>query len=171
MKQINKIFYIIVIFLITIYISNRIIGSIISDKISGKMEEVLLENGFIAIDENKRHIFRNNIIGEISYHDITVNPLNASINIHELILYDNLTERTLQIESLNLKTGYSEQWHENVVNSVVIFRGIFNLAYPGWAMTYMGTFLAGLWGFVHGFLAGFLIAIFYNIFSKVFNRS
>ena len=30
-----------------------------------------------------------------------------------------------------LKTGYSGQWHENVVNSVVIFRGIFNLAYPG----------------------------------------
>ena len=59
-----------------------------------------------------------------------------------------------------LKTGYSGQWHENVVNSVVIFRGIFNLAYPGWAMTYMGTFLAGLWGFVHGFLAGFLILIF-----------
>ena len=106
MKRINKIFYIIVIFLITIYISNRIIGSIISDKITGKMEEILLENGFIAIDENKRHIFRNNIIGEISYQDITVNPLNASINIHELILYDNLTERTLQIESLNLKTGY-----------------------------------------------------------------
>ena len=24
-----------------------------------------------------------------------------------------------------LKTGYSGQWHENVVNSVVIFRGIF----------------------------------------------
>ena len=70
-----------------------------------------------------------------------------------------------------LKTGHSGQWHENVVNSVVIFRGIFTLAYPGWAMTYMGTFLAGLWGFVHGFLAGFLIAIFYNIFSKAFNRS
>ena len=69
-----------------------------------------------------------------------------------------------------LKSGYTGEWHENVVNSVVIFRGIFNLAYPGWAMTYMGTFLAGLWGFVHGFLAGFLIAIFYNIFSKVFNR-
>ena len=69
-----------------------------------------------------------------------------------------------------LKTGYSGQLHENVVNSVVIFRGIFNLVYPGWAMNYLGTFLAGLWGFVHGFLAGFLIAIFYNVFSKVFNR-
>ena len=69
-----------------------------------------------------------------------------------------------------LKTEYSGQWHENVINSVVLFRGIFGLAYPGWAMDYLGTFLAGLWGFVHGFLAGFLIAIFYNIFSKVFNR-
>ena len=69
-----------------------------------------------------------------------------------------------------LKTGYSGQLHENVVNSVVIFRGIFNLVYPGWAMNYLGTFLAGLWGFVHGFLAGFLIAIFYNVFSKAFNR-
>ena len=69
-----------------------------------------------------------------------------------------------------LKNGYAGELHENVINSVVIFRSLFNLPYPGWAMTYMGTFLAGLWGFVHGFLAGFLIAIFYNIFSKVFNR-
>ena len=69
-----------------------------------------------------------------------------------------------------LKDGYASGWHENVINSVVLFRGIFGLAYPGWAMDYLGTFLAGLWGFVHGFLAGFLIAIFYNIFSKVFNR-
>ena len=69
-----------------------------------------------------------------------------------------------------LKDGYASGWHENVINSVVIFRGLFSLAYPGWATDYLGTFLAGLWGFVHGFLAGFLIAIFYNIFSKVFNR-
>ncbi len=69
-----------------------------------------------------------------------------------------------------LKGGYAGEWHENVVNSVVIFRGIFNLVYPGWAMTYTGTLLAGLMGFVHGFLAGVLIAFFYNIFSKVFNR-
>jgi len=67
--------------------------------------------------------------------------------------------------------GYNSGWHENIINSVVIFRGIFGLAYPGWAMDYLGTFLAGLWGFVHGFIAGFLIAFFYNIFSKVFNRS
>ena len=69
-----------------------------------------------------------------------------------------------------LKNGYTGGLHENVINSVVIFRSLFNLPYPGWAMSYIGTFLAGLWGFVHGFLAGFLIAIFYNIFSKVFNR-
>ena len=70
-----------------------------------------------------------------------------------------------------LKGGYTGQWHENIVNSVVVFRGLFGLAYPGWAMDYVGTFLAGLWGFVHGFITGFLIAFFYNIFSKVFNRS
>jgi len=69
-----------------------------------------------------------------------------------------------------LKNGYTGGLHENVINSVVIFRSLFNLPYPGWAMSYIGTFLAGLWGFVHGFLAGFLIAIFYNIFSKIFNR-
>ena len=70
-----------------------------------------------------------------------------------------------------LKSGYGGEWHESVVNSVVVFRGLFGLAYPGWAMDYVGTFLAGLWGFVHGFITGFLIAFFYNIFSKVFNRS
>ena len=74
------------------------------------------------------------------------------------------------IAMIILKNGYAGDLHENVINSVVIFRGLFGLAYPGWAMDYLGTFLAGLWGFVHGFLAGFLIAIFYNIFSKVFNR-
>ena len=69
-----------------------------------------------------------------------------------------------------LKNGYSGGWHENVVNSIVIFRGIFGLAYPGWAMDYLGTFLAGLWGFVHGFVAGYAIAFFYNIFGKIFNK-
>ena len=53
-------------------------------------------------------------------------------------------------------------------NSNVIFRSIFGLAYPGWAMDIMGTILAGLWGFVHGFIAGYLIAFFYNIFGKIF---
>ena len=75
------------------------------------------------------------------------------------------------IAMIILKNGYAGDLHENVINSVVIFRGIFGLAYPGWAMDYLGTFLAGLWGFVHGFIAGFLIAFFYNIFSKIFKRS
>jgi len=70
-----------------------------------------------------------------------------------------------------LKDGYASSWHENVINSVVLFRGIFGLAYPGWAMDFIGTILAGLWGFVHGFIAGYLIAFFYNIFRKIFNRS
>jgi len=74
------------------------------------------------------------------------------------------------IAMIILKNGYAGDLHENVINSVVIFRGLFGLAYPGWAMDYLGTFLAGLWGFVHGFVAGYLIAFFYNIFSKVFNR-
>ncbi len=69
-----------------------------------------------------------------------------------------------------LKDGYASGWHENVINSVVIFRGIFNLAYPGWAMNFIGTILSGLWGFVHGFVAGFSIAFFYNIFGKIFNK-
>tara|TARA_X000000368_G_scaffold407695_1_gene387425 strand:+ start:405 stop:710 length:306 start_codon:yes stop_codon:yes gene_type:complete len=69
-----------------------------------------------------------------------------------------------------LKDDYSSGWHENVINSVVLFRGIFNLAYPGWAMDFIGTILAGLWGFVHGFVAGFSIAFFYNIFGKIFNK-
>ena len=69
-----------------------------------------------------------------------------------------------------LKNGYAGGWHENVINSIVIFRGIFGLAYPGWAMDYLGTFLAGLWGFVHGFVAGYAIAFFYNIFGKIFNK-
>ena len=69
-----------------------------------------------------------------------------------------------------LKDGYTSGWHENIINSVVLFRGIFNLAYPGWAMDYLGTFLAGLWGFVHGFVAGYAIAFFYNIFGKIFNK-
>ena len=56
-----------------------------------------------------------------------------------------------------LKDGYASGWHENVINSVVIFRSFFGLAYPGWAMDIMGTILAGLWGFVHGFIAGYLI--------------
>ena len=74
------------------------------------------------------------------------------------------------IAMIILKNGYAGDLHENVINSVVIFRGLFGLAYPGWAMDYLGTLLAGLWGFVHGFVAGYLIAFFYNIFSKVFNR-
>ena len=74
------------------------------------------------------------------------------------------------IAMIILKNGYAGDLNENVINSVVIFRGLFGLAYPGWAMNYLGTFLAGLWGFVHGFVAGYLIAFFYNIFSKVFNR-
>ena len=69
-----------------------------------------------------------------------------------------------------LKDGYASGWHENIINSVVLFRGIFNLAYPGWAMDFVGTILAGLWGFVHGFIAGYLIAFFYNIFGKIFNK-
>ena len=69
-----------------------------------------------------------------------------------------------------LKNGYNSGWHENIINSVVIFRGIFGLAYPGWAMGITGTILAGLWGFVHGFILGYLIAFFYNIFGKIFNR-
>ena len=69
-----------------------------------------------------------------------------------------------------LKDAYASDWHENVINSVVIFRGFFNLVYPGWAMDFIGTILAGLWGFVHGFIAGFLIAFFYNIFEKVFKK-
>ena len=69
-----------------------------------------------------------------------------------------------------LKDGYASGWHENVINSVVLFRGIFGLAYPGWAMDLIGTVLAGLWGFVHGFIAGYLIAFFYNIFGKIFNK-
>ena len=68
-----------------------------------------------------------------------------------------------------LKDGYASGWHENVINSVVIFRSVFGLVYPGWAMDIMGTILAGLWGFVHGFIAGYLIAFFYNIFGKIFN--
>ena len=99
--------YIVLIFSITLYISNKIIGSIISDKITAKIEEILLENSYIAINENERHVFRN-IKGELSYHDITVNPLNASISIHELILDNKLDEIKLEFESLNLKTGYSE---------------------------------------------------------------
>ena len=74
------------------------------------------------------------------------------------------------IAMIILKNGYAGDLHENVINSVVIFRGLFGLAYPGWAIDYLGTFLAGLWGFVHGFVAGFLIAIFYNIFSKFLSR-
>ena len=70
-----------------------------------------------------------------------------------------------------LKDGYASGWHENIINSVVLFRGIFGLAYPGWAMDFIGTILAGLWGFVHGFIAGYLIAFFYNIFGKIFNKS
>ena len=69
-----------------------------------------------------------------------------------------------------LKDGYASGWHENVINSVVLFRGIFGLAYPGWGMDFIGTILAGLWGFVHGFIAGYLIAFFYNIFCKILNR-
>ena len=69
-----------------------------------------------------------------------------------------------------LKNGYASDWHEYIINSVVIFRGLFNLAYPGWAMEFIGTILAGLWGFVHGFVAGFLIAFFYNIFGKILQR-
>ena len=69
-----------------------------------------------------------------------------------------------------LKDGYTSGWHENIINSVVLFRGIFNLAYPGWAMDFVGTILAGLWGFVHGFIVGYLIAFFYNIFGKIFNK-
>ena len=69
-----------------------------------------------------------------------------------------------------LKNGYNTEWHENIINSVVIFRGLFGLAYPGWGMGITGTILAGLWGFVHGFILGYLIAFFYNIFGKIFNR-
>ena len=69
-----------------------------------------------------------------------------------------------------LKDGYASDWHENVINSVVIFRSFFGLAYPGWAMGITGTILSGLWGFVHGFILGYLIAFFYNIFGKIFNR-
>ena len=70
-----------------------------------------------------------------------------------------------------LKDGYASVLHENIINSVVIFRSVFGLAYPGWAMDLIGTVLAGLWGFVHGFIAGYLIAFFYNIFGKIFNKS
>ena len=70
-----------------------------------------------------------------------------------------------------LKDGYASGWHENVINSVVIFRSVFGLAYPGWAMDLIGTVLAGLWVFVHGFISGYLIAFFYNIFGKIFNKS
>ena len=66
-----------------------------------------------------------------------------------------------------LKNGYNTEWHENIINSVVIFRGLFGLAYPGWAISITGTILAGLWGFVHGFVAGFLIAFLYNIFGSI----
>ena len=72
---------------------------------------------------------------------------------------------------LVLENGYAGRWHENVINSVVLFRGIFGLAYPGWAMDSIGTFFAGLWGFVHGFIAGFFIAFFYNVFSKIFTKN
>ena len=33
-----------------------------------------------------------------------------------------------------LTDGYASGWHENVINSVVLFRGIFGLAYPGWGI-------------------------------------
>ncbi len=69
-----------------------------------------------------------------------------------------------------LKDGYNSNWHESIINSVVIFRGIFGLPYPGWALDSISTILAGLWGFVHGFIAGFLIAFFYNIFEKLFRN-
>ena len=48
------------------------------------------------------------------------------------------------IAMIILKNGYAGDLHENIINSVVIFRGLFGLAYPGWAIDYLGTFLAGL---------------------------
>jgi hypothetical protein len=59
-------------------------------------------------------------------------------------------------------------WDPNIFNSVLIFKSLFNLAYPGWTSSFFATFLSALWGFVHGFIAGYFIALFYNVFCKLF---
>ena len=49
--------------------------------------------------------------------------------------------------------------------------GTLSVAYPGYAVTYLGALIGFVWGFVDGFIAGALIAWLYNRFHKAFYSS
>ena len=68
-----------------------------------------------------------------------------------------------------LASGYNGSWAPEVINSVVLFKGIFSLVYPAWAHDVSSTLMNGLWAFTHGFLGGFAIAFNYNLLMRFYN--
>ena len=68
-----------------------------------------------------------------------------------------------------LASGYNGSWAPEVINSVVLFKGLFSLVYPSWAHDVSSTLMAGLWAFTHGFIGGFFIAFNYNLLMRFYN--
>ena len=69
-----------------------------------------------------------------------------------------------------LASGYNGSWPAEVINSVVLFKGLFSLVYPAWAHDVSSTLMNGLWAFTHGFIGGFAIAFNYNMLMRIYNQ-
>jgi len=46
------------------------------------------------------------------------------------------------------------------------FVNVMDSVYIGYAPTFMGSIIGGIWAFVNGFVGGAIIASFYNLFRK-----
>jgi len=110
MIQNNRFILIIIATSIIIFTLNKIAGVIISNKIKDKIEQEFTKKNFI-VEENDTHlIFQSIEYGlEISYNDIYVNPINASLIIYNPILkMTNNQTFQIELESLIFKSGYSQ---------------------------------------------------------------
>lgn len=110
MIQNNRFIFIVIVISIIIFTLNKIAGVILSNKIEDKIERVFTKQNFTVEKADNHLVFRNIEHGiEISYNDIYLNPINASLTIyHPILKITNDQIFQIELESLIFKSGYSQ---------------------------------------------------------------
>ena len=110
----RKLLYGSILLFITIFVLNKIIEIKLSNDINDELQRIFLNQDFTLDNINNIYMYENQIKDiQISYHGIKVNPIKGFLEIKKPTLKMNQKNLSIKLNSIILKSGYSQIYNIN----------------------------------------------------------
>ena len=110
----RKLLYGSILLFITIFVLNKIIEIKLSNDINDELQRIFLNQDFTLDNINNIYMYENQINDiQISYHGIKVNPIKGFLEIKKPTLKMNQKNLSIKLNSIILKSGYSQIYNIN----------------------------------------------------------